>query len=44
MDDKCNFPALLSANGSSIHIIPLNDILDLCIRSMLKKSVNNYAL
>lgn len=44
LDRKANSKALLSSSGSSMQFIPLNDLLDLCIKSMFKKSKSNYAL
>ena len=39
-----NTKPLLSALGSNSQFLPLNDLLDLCIKSLFKKSVANYAI
>lgn len=44
IDKQKNEKALLSAQGSTTSILPLNDLLDLCIKSMFKKSKCNYAI
>ena len=39
-----NTKPLLSALGSNSQFLPLNDLLDLCIKSLFKKSAANYAI
>ena len=42
IDKQRNEKAVLSAQGSATSILPLNDLLDLCIKSMFKRSKFNY--
>lgn len=45
LDAVSNHKALLSTDNQSIsRMIPMNDLLDLCVKSMLKKSSINQAL
>ena len=42
LDIKTNEKACLSSND--IKYLPLNDLLDLCVKSMFKKSISNNAI
>lgn len=42
LDTEANAKACLSS--STTQYLPLNDLLDLCVKSMFKKSVENRAI
>ena len=44
IDQVLNNKAVLKADGSSTKILPLNDLLDLCVKSAFKKSAINYSI
>ena len=44
LDNHANEKALLTLKDTNTQLLPLNDLLDLCIKSTFKKAENNYAI